>query len=63
MWVGAELGLHRFQKGQWRTWTRADGLPHNDVRAIRETRDGALWIGTFGGGVCRFGVPPVSPCR
>ncbi len=57
MWVGSELGLHRFQAGQWTTWTTADGIPHDDIRAIRETGDGALWVGTFGGGVCLLGVP------
>jgi diguanylate cyclase (GGDEF)-like protein len=29
------------------------GLIHNRVRALLEDRDGALWVGTFGGGVQR----------
>ncbi|MHC4948877.1 MAG: hypothetical protein ACYTG1_11535 [Planctomycetota bacterium] len=32
----------------WRTWTAGDGLPHEDVRAIR-VLDDAVWVGTSGG--------------
>lgn len=35
------------------SWTTADGLPENTVRAILETRDGYLWIGTANG-LARF---------
>ncbi len=40
--------------GGWLRFTTADGLPHNDVRAILEARSGHLWLGTFGGGLCRL---------
>ena len=30
-------------------WTVEDGLPQNSVTAILQTRDGYLWLGTFGG--------------
>ena len=36
-----------------RTWTSEQGLPQNSVRAILQTRDGFLWIGTRGG-LARF---------
>lgn len=32
-----------------REWTTEDGLPQNSVTAIVQTRDGYLWLGTFGG--------------
>jgi ligand-binding sensor domain-containing protein/signal transduction histidine kinase len=32
-----------------RSWDTRDGLPQNTVRAIAQTRDGYLWLGTFGG--------------
>src|SRR5262245_52132487 len=35
------------------TWTTEDELPHNSVNAIVQTRDGYLWLGTYGG-VARF---------
>ncbi|MCH7721291.1 MAG: hypothetical protein IH988_09950, partial [Planctomycetes bacterium] len=37
----------------FQTWTIADGLPENSVTSIVQTRDGYLWIGTFGG-LARF---------
>jgi ligand-binding sensor domain-containing protein/signal transduction histidine kinase len=36
-----------------RTWTSENGLPQNSIRAISETQDGFLWIGTRGG-LARF---------
>jgi signal transduction histidine kinase/ligand-binding sensor domain-containing protein len=30
-------------------WTTAEGLPQNTINAIVQTRDGYLWLGTFGG--------------
>ncbi len=37
-------------------WTTEDGLPQNSVTAILQTRDGYLWLGTFGGLVRFDGV-------
>ena len=37
-------------------WTTADGLPHNSVRAIVQTRDGHLWVATSDGGARFAGV-------
>lgn len=31
------------------TWTTRQGLPHNQVNAIAQTRDGYLWLGTWEG--------------
>src|SRR5262245_64961112 len=33
-----------------------EGLPHNTIRAVRQTRDGYLWLGTYGGLVRFDGV-------
>ncbi len=32
-----------------RTWQTDEGLPHNNVQAIAQTRDGYLWVGTLAG--------------
>lgn len=32
-----------------RAWGTPDGLPQNTVTSIAQTRDGYLWLGTFGG--------------
>lgn len=34
---------------QFRVYTTADGLPSTQVRALKQDRDGLLWIATFGG--------------
>ena len=34
-------------------WRVEEGLPHNSVRALKQTRDGYLWLGTHGG-LARF---------
>ena len=39
-----------------RTWTRQNGLPANGVKAIAQTRDGYLWLGTAQGLVRFDGV-------
>lgn len=36
-----------------RTWQFEDGLPHNTVQALLQTRDGYLWVGTPNG-LARF---------
>jgi ligand-binding sensor domain-containing protein len=40
--------------GHWMTYTRADGLGENNVRAIWGSDDGTIWVGTWGGGVSRY---------
>ena len=60
--VGGESGLMRWQDGQWRQFTTADGLPHNDVYVTCSDSAGRFWIGTYGGGVSWLGStrdPPV----
>jgi ligand-binding sensor domain-containing protein/signal transduction histidine kinase len=54
MWFGTMSGLYRFENGTFTRYSQAQGLPHEYVRAIHEDADGALWIGTYGGGLTRF---------
>lgn len=39
---------HRFDQ-----WTTDNGLPHNSIHAVRQTRDGYIWL-TTGDGLVRF---------
>jgi signal transduction histidine kinase/ligand-binding sensor domain-containing protein len=43
-------------------WTTAEGLPQNSVNAILQTRDGYMWLGTYGGLVRFDGISftPIS---
>ena len=55
VWVGTDGGISRLERGEWKSWTAADGLPPYPITAIDfdpETRD--LWLGTWGDGIVRF---------
>src|SRR5271165_587698 len=39
-----------------RSWQTEEGLPQNSVTALVQTRDGYLWLGTYGGLVRFDGV-------
>jgi len=55
VWIGSGDGLTRRRvDGSFETFTTDDGLPVNFVRAIVRDGDGALWVGTYGSGVCRL---------
>jgi len=47
IWVGGyTTGLNRFREARFRTFSRADGLQEDDVKAVYEDRTGNLWFGT-----------------
>lgn len=57
LWIGAKNGLIKFQGGQGvkqTVYTTAQGLSADLIRTLYEDRVGNLWIGTFGGGVCKL---------
>jgi signal transduction histidine kinase/ligand-binding sensor domain-containing protein len=55
VWIGTRGGLARFQPGRgFVVFTRADGLPDDDVTSVFEDREGSLWVGTRGGGLAQF---------
>jgi len=54
LWVGTQGGLSAWDGARWKTYTSADGLSANVVRAIADDRQGNIWIGTEGGGLDRL---------
>jgi len=46
VWVATGAGLLRSSA---EGWDRVDGLPSVDIKVLLEGRDGALWVGTYGG--------------
>ncbi|MFT6746887.1 MAG: ligand-binding sensor domain-containing protein, partial [Glaciecola sp.] len=42
------------QQGNFKNYSVNDGLAQSQVYSISETADGFLWIGTRGGGLCKF---------
>lgn len=49
--AGCAAGADEFQPPNYfpRSWKTENGLPDNVVTAVLQTRDGYLWVGTYGG--------------
>jgi ligand-binding sensor domain-containing protein/signal transduction histidine kinase len=55
LWIGTEGGgLTVLQEGEFRAFTREDGLRNDQISALLEDRGGTMWVGTDGGGLFRF---------
>ena len=54
MWAGASGLLFRYDGRAWTSFPPSSGGPEATVRAFASTRDGALWMGTNGGGLTRY---------
>jgi ligand-binding sensor domain-containing protein/signal transduction histidine kinase len=51
VWFGGQDGLASFDGTDWKTFSTADGLPANPIRALAEDANTNLFIGTDGGGI------------
>lgn len=54
IWVGSEAGLSRLTPKRFKTITRDNGLSLNTVVSVCPSRDGGVWIGTWGGGLNHY---------
>ena len=60
MWVGTEDGLNLFDRGRGTFTVYRNDLPtapligRDQITAIYQDASGAMWIGTYGGGLCLF---------
>ena len=54
LWAGASRRLFRYDGRRWSSFPSASGAPDATVRAFATTHDGALWMGTNGGGLARY---------
>ena len=54
LWVGGRDGLYRLSPARFVTYTMPEGLNCNNVTSVCEDQSGALWFGTWGGGVNRL---------
>ncbi len=54
IWLGTSIGLFRHGEAGWTRLGEEAGPPTAPVRVFQETRDGALWMGTNGGGLARY---------
>lgn len=53
IWIGTYEGLAHFDGREARVVDPATGAPSTPVRVFAQTADGALWMGTNGGGLVR----------
>lgn len=53
-WFATTRGAHRFDGSRWLSYGTEDGLAHDDVKVVVETRDGSLWFATESAGISRF---------
>jgi signal transduction histidine kinase/ligand-binding sensor domain-containing protein/CheY-like chemotaxis protein len=53
-WAGASGLLFRYDGRTWTSFPPSTGAPEATVRAFARARDGALWMGTNGGGLARY---------
>ena len=53
-WVAGGQGLYRIRKQVIKTMSTEDGLPLRNIYPIFQDPTGAIWIGTWGGGVARY---------
>jgi signal transduction histidine kinase len=65
VWIAGNRGITRWHEGRTSIYGTDDGLPSLQVRAFHEAGE-TLWIGTYGGGLCRYrtgrfeAVPPAA---
>src|ERR1039458_4584917 len=50
LWIGTEGGgVASYRNRRFQAWSKAEGLTNGYVRALREDRAGAIWMGTDDG--------------
>lgn len=58
LWVATKDGLNRFDGQNFVVFkhdpTTANSLPENYVMSLYESRDETFWVGTWGGGLCKY---------
>ena len=54
LWVGTRQGLNWIRNGKISPFPLQDQLSNTFIRAILVTRDGGVWIGTYGGGLYQY---------
>ena len=48
------VGLYRYEKGKWTSFTSKDGMADNEVTSIGIGGDGSVWFGSYRYGLSRY---------
>ncbi|HEY0029963.1 MAG TPA: two-component regulator propeller domain-containing protein [Bacteroidia bacterium] len=54
LWIGKEYELYRYEKGNLKKYSSADGMNAVPVSCINTDKDGKIWIGSWGNGISSF---------
>ncbi|OGU54376.1 MAG: hypothetical protein A2006_14450 [Ignavibacteria bacterium GWC2_35_8] len=58
LWIATKDGLNRFDGQNFKIYkndpNNKQSLPENYVMSLFESKDGTFWVGTWGGGLCKF---------
>lgn len=58
LWIATKDGLNRFDGQNFKVYKNDPNdrfsLPENYVMSLFESKDGTFWVGTWGGGLCKF---------
>ncbi len=60
LWVGTAAGLARFVEGSARPFGAREKVPEKAIRCLLEDEGGAVWAGTWGGGLVRIAKEVVT---
>lgn len=59
LWFAEATGLVRFRNGEFRSFTKEDGLPSSFVNGVFRDREGTHWVSTQGG-LARLTEQPIA---
>src|ERR1043165_8704885 len=54
LWFGTDIGLSRFDGTHFKNFTRADGLPDNEIIQLFADSKGRIWISPFKKSICYY---------
>jgi hypothetical protein len=54
LWFGTEVGLSRFDGTHFKNFTKADGLPDNEIIQLFADSKGRVWIAPFKKSICYY---------
>ncbi|MDR3377929.1 MAG: two-component regulator propeller domain-containing protein [Verrucomicrobiae bacterium] len=54
LWIGSDEGLTRLTPKRFKTLTKKDGLASNTALAVSPSKDGSVWVSSWGSGLSHY---------